>query len=78
MKSSEQCRIWLISQLNARTPRWLPVPHINHFTQQLCGTKIYFKIKPLRAYIAEENVLKTAITTTLGLFEFSFIASKVH
>ena len=51
--------------LNAQTvPDQYPIPHIQNFTQRLAGLKVFSKIDP-------SDVLKTAVTTPFGLFNFT-------
>jgi len=51
-----------------------PVPHLQDFTIALHGTTIFSHIDLIRAYhqipVAPEDIPKTAITTSYGLFEF--------
>ncbi len=51
-----------------------PVPHIQDFSAQLKGTKIFSKIDLVRGYnqipVAAADVPKTAVITPFGLFEF--------
>lgn len=61
--------------LNAVTrPDRYPVPHIQDFTANLSGTKIYSKIDLVKAYhqipVAPEDIPKTAVITPFGLFEY--------
>lgn len=61
--------------LNAITkPDRYPIPHIKDFTFILGGKKVFSRIDINRAYhfipLAPEDVEKTAIITSFGLFEF--------
>lgn len=63
-------------RLNAITePDRYPIPHIQDFTMNLHGCKVFSKIDLYRAYhqipVAEEDVYKTAVTTPFGLYEFT-------
>lgn len=64
--------------LNARTiPDRYPIRHIQDFTHQLKGSKIFSKVDLTKAYnqipVHPPDVPKTAITTPFGLFEFPFM-----
>lgn len=64
--------------LNARTiPDRYPIRHINDFSYQLAGTKVFSKIDLIKAYnqipVQENDIPKTAITTPFGLYEFPFM-----
>jgi len=59
---------------NMTTHDWYPVPQIQDFTSQLKGNNVFSKIDLVHGYnqipVAPEEVLKTAVITPFGLFEF--------
>ena len=62
-------------ELNAATvPDRYPLPHIQDFTRDLAGSKIFSKVDLVRAFhqvpLSKEAIPKTAIITPFGLFEF--------
>lgn len=66
-------------ELNARTvPDNYPVKHIQDFTNNLHGCKVFSKIDLVKAYtqipVHPNDVPKTAITTPFGLFEFPYMS----
>ena len=52
-----------------------PIPHIQNFTQRLAGSVVFSKVDLVRAYyqipVELSDVHKTAVTTPLGLFNFT-------
>jgi cleavage and polyadenylation specificity factor subunit 1 len=58
-------------------PDKYPVPHLQDFTHNLHGAKIFSKIDIVRAFhhipVHPKDIPKTAITTPFGLYEFVFM-----
>ncbi|BHF84464.1 hypothetical protein SprV_0902761500 [Sparganum proliferum] len=59
---------------NATIPDRYPVPHLQDFAGAIFGKSVFSKIDLVRAFhqipVAPEDVPKTAVTTSFGLFEF--------
>ena len=55
-------------------PDKYPVPHIQDFSAQLAGRRIFSKIDLIRGYhqipVAKQDVHKTAVITSFGLYKF--------
>uniref|UniRef100_A0A5S6Q3A6 Reverse transcriptase domain-containing protein n=1 Tax=Trichuris muris TaxID=70415 RepID=A0A5S6Q3A6_TRIMR len=58
----------------ATTSDWYPVPHVQDFSANLDGVKLFSKIDLVRGYhqipVHSDDIAKTAVTTLFGLFEF--------
>ena len=61
-----------ITEPSTKAP--FPIPHLQDFTANLHGTRVFSKLDLIRAYhqipVHPEDVHKTAVTTPFGLFEF--------
>ena len=72
--TTRQCRDYL--HLNERTSgNAYPIPHIHDFASGLSGCQIFSKIDLVKGYhqipVRVTDVLKMAIATPFGLFEFT-------
>lgn len=58
----------------ATTPDRYPLPHLMDFSARLHGCKFFSKIDLYKRFfhipVAEDSIVKTAVITVFGLFEF--------
>ena len=56
-------------------PDRYPIPHIHHMNQRLHNCRVFSKLDLVKAYhqipMAAEDIKKTVIITTFGLFEYT-------
>ena len=63
------------TKLNQQTtPDWYPIPNLFDATNELYGSQVFNKIDLVRAYfnipVAKEDIKKTTVISSTGLFEF--------